>query len=135
MLLTVRDPSGATSQASAIVTVLDTTPPGVTGFGVSPTSLWAPNHQMVDVEVRFSASDSCNAVNCVLTVASNQPVNGTGDGNTSPDWEVVDVHHVRLRAERAGNAGDRIYTITLTCTDAAGNPTIQRATVVVPHNR
>ena len=62
VLLTVRDPSGATSQASAIVTVLDTTPPGVTGFGVSPTSLWAPNHQMVDVEVGFSASDSCNAV-------------------------------------------------------------------------
>jgi len=135
VLLTVTDPSGATSQTTATVTVLDGTPPNVTGFGVSPASLWAPNHAMVDIAVSFSATDSCNAVTCVLAVSSNQPVDATGDGNTSPDWEIIDLHHVRLRAERDGKGADRIYTLTLTCTDAAGNVTIKRATVVVPHNQ
>ena len=43
-------------------------------------------------------------------------MDGTGDGDTSPDWEVIDAHHVLLRAERAGNGSGRIYTITVTVT-------------------
>ena len=135
VLLTVRDPFGATSQASASITVVDHTPPLVTGLEVSPALLWPPNHSMIDVAVTYNASDNCSGVTCVLTVSSNQPANARGDGNTAPDWEVVDAHHVRLRAERAGPGGDRIYTITLTCTDAAGNSTVQRTTVIVPHDQ
>src|SRR5262249_52896142 len=37
VLLTVKDPSGATSQATANVTVVDNTPPDVTGLAVSST--------------------------------------------------------------------------------------------------
>ena len=50
----------------------------------------------------------------IITISSNEPVDGTGDGDTSPDWEVIDAHHVLLRAERAGNGSGRIYTITVT---------------------
>jgi len=132
VLLTVKDPYGATGQASANVTVVDKTAPTVTGVTVSPASLSPPNHKMIDVLVSYTASDSCNAVACVLSVSSNQPVNGTGDGDTEPDWVIIDAHHVQLRAERAGTAQDRIYTITVTCTDAAGNQIIKQATVVVP---
>jgi hypothetical protein len=135
VLLTVWDPSGATSQASADVTVVDNTPPQVTLLSVSQDSLWPPNHKMVDIEVRYNASDSCNAATCVLAVSSNQPVDGTGDGDTSPDWEVIDAHHVRLRAERAATDDDRIYTITVTCTDAAGNRTVKQVVVRVTQNR
>jgi hypothetical protein len=42
---------------------------------------------------------------------------------------------VRLRAERSGNGSGRIYTLTLTCTDAAGNKSVRTATVLVPHNQ
>jgi hypothetical protein len=135
VLLTVTDTKGATSQATGSVTVVDTTPPPVTGFTLSTTSLWPPNHQMVDVTVDYGASDSCSGVTCALTVASSEPANGVGDGDTSPDWEIVDAHHVRLRAERRGNGPGRIYTITLTCTDGAGNVTVRTATVAVPHNQ
>ena len=136
MLLTVKDPSSATCQASGGVNVVDNTPPEVTGFSLSPSSLWPPQHQMVDVELSYSASDTCSPpVSCVLAVASNQPVDGTGDGDTAPDWVVVDAHHVKLRAERAGTLGDRIYTISLTCTDGPGNPMVKRATVLVPANQ
>jgi hypothetical protein len=132
--LTVTDPKGAFSQANGAVTVVDATGPLITGLSASPTSLWPPNHKMVDVALNFGSSDNCGSASCVLTVSSSEAVNGGGDGNTSPDWEVVDAHHVRLRAERAGGGNGRIYTLTLTCRDAVGNATVRTATVVVSHN-
>ncbi|HEY7292846.1 MAG TPA: S8 family serine peptidase [Vicinamibacterales bacterium] len=132
--LTVTDSKGAFSQANGAVTVVDASGPIVTGLAASPGSLWPPNHKMVDVTLNFSTADNCSSATCVLAVSSNEAVNGAGDGNTSPDWEVIDAHHVRLRAERAGGGSGRIYTLTLTCTDAAGNATIRTATVVVSHN-
>jgi hypothetical protein len=52
--------------------------------------------------VNYTVNDNCGMPACVLSVTSNEPINGTGDGDTAPDWEIVDAHHVRLRAERAG---------------------------------
>jgi hypothetical protein len=120
------------------VTVVDNEAPGVTGFSLSQTSLWPPNHAMIDVAVNYAAGDNCGGPggsSCELTVSSNEPVNGLGDGDTSPDWQVVDAHHVRLRAERAGGGSGRVYTLTLRCTDAAGNTTVKTGTVRVPHNQ
>jgi hypothetical protein len=74
-------------------------------------------------------------VGCVLTVASNEPVNGLGDGDTAPDWQVIDPHHLLLRSERSGKGNGRIYTITVTCTDPAGNTVVRTTTVKVPKNQ
>jgi hypothetical protein len=74
-------------------------------------------------------------VGCTLSVTSNEPTNGLGDGDTPNDWEVIDAHHVRLRAERSGKGTGRTYTITVTCTDAAGNAVVRTATVRVPRNQ
>ena len=70
-----------------------------------------------------------------LSVSSNEPVNGTGDGNTAPDWQIVNEHLVRLRAERAGNGTGRVYTITITATDSAGESSSADVAVSVPHDR
>jgi hypothetical protein len=71
----------------------------------------------------------------VVTVTSNQPNDGKGDGHTLFDSNVVDSHLVQVRAERAGSsANDRVYTITVTATDSAGSSTSQSAQVSVPHN-
>ena len=74
------------------------------------------------------------AVGAVLGVTSNEPAGGAGDGNTAPDWEVLDAHHVLLRAERSGQGGGRVYTITITAADSHGNASSQAVTVRVPHN-
>jgi len=90
---------------------------------------------MRDVTINYSATDGCAGVNCQITnITSNEPVDGTGDGDTSPDWAFVDEHHVQLRAESAGGGNGRIYTITVTCTDAAGNTTTKTVEVHVGHN-
>ncbi|HSE30228.1 MAG TPA: hypothetical protein VLA93_01495, partial [Pyrinomonadaceae bacterium] len=94
-----------------------------------------PNHEMVDITINYNSSDDCVGANCTLSVTSNEPVDGDDDGNTSPDFEIVDNHHVRLRAERSGTGNGRIYTITITCVDAAGGTTTQTVTVTVPINK
>jgi len=109
--------------------------PIISGASATPAALWPPNHKMVDVTVDYTVTDPCPNT-CVLTVSSDEPVNGTGDGNTDPDWEVVDAHHVRLRAERAGNSNGRIYTIDITCTNDTNKlSTTKTVKVVVVHDQ
>jgi subtilisin-like proprotein convertase family protein len=129
---------GTTTAVDASVTVTDDEAPVVTNVSVDTPVLWAPNHAMVDVAVNYDAADNCSAsapVQTTLSVASNQPVEGGGDGTTSPDWVVIDNRHVRLRAERSGTLVNRVYTITVQAVDGAGNTTTRTVQVVVPHDR
>jgi uncharacterized repeat protein (TIGR01451 family) len=123
------------NNSKTATTTVDPTPPVISAVTADPASLWPKNHKMRDVTINYSATDGCAGVNCQITnITSNQPVEGTGDGDTSPDWEFVDEHHVRLRAESAGGSEGRIYTITVTCTDAAGNVSTKTVEVHVGHN-
>jgi hypothetical protein len=131
---TLSDDCGNSSSGIQTILVRDTTRPVISGVGADPNILWPPNHKMRDVTINYTAVDNCSPVTNVLTVSSNEPINGTGDGDTSPDWEVIDEHHVKLRAERAGNGDGRIYTITITSTDDCGNVATATTTVLVPHN-
>ena len=92
---------------------------------------------MVNVTVSYDVTDNCplSFGSCTLSVTSNEPVLGRGSGNTSPDWIVVDDHHVQLRAEREGGGSGRIYTITITCTDSGGNSSEEQVEVTVSHDQ
>jgi uncharacterized protein len=110
----------------------------ISDVSVDKPKLWPVNHAMVPITVSYKLGDVCPTINPVtvkLSVTCNEPVNGLGDGNTSPDWVVVDEHHVQLRAERTGTGTDRIYTITITATDSRGNVSTRAVTVTVPHNK
>jgi uncharacterized repeat protein (TIGR01451 family) len=106
-------------------------PPAINGVSANPSALWPPNHKMVGVAINYSVTDNCGSPSCTLSVSSNEPINGTGDGDTAPDWEIIDTHHVRLRAEQSGNGNGRIYTITITCRDSAGKSSSKSVTVRV----
>lgn len=124
---------GAT--CSFTVQVNDAQPPAINGLSVSPSVINGNNHKMVDVTVSYTSTDNSGAANvCSISVASSEPTNGSGDGNTEADWEILDNHTIRLRAERAGNGTDRIYTVTVTCVDPSGNATSQSVQVTVPHD-
>ncbi len=134
IIWTATDATGNTATCLQTITVADDQPPVIANASANPYILWPPNHKMKDVEVRYSSTDNCGVASCRLEVASNEPINGTGDGDTSPDWEIIDDHHVKLRAERATNGDGRIYTITIICADEQGNETRETVTVRVAHN-
>ena len=59
---------------------------------------------MQEVQVNYNVSDNCPGVTTNLSVTSNEPEYGNGNGDTGPDWEVVNDHKVKLRSERWGMA-------------------------------
>jgi Metallo-peptidase family M12/Secretion system C-terminal sorting domain len=132
------DCGNAATPQDQIITVRDTTRPVISAVSANPSVLWPPNHKMILVTINYTVQDNCSPVNAItklLTAASNEPENGTGDGDTGPDMIVVDAHHVWLRAERKGNGTGRIYTITIHATDDCGNLATTTVNVYVPHNK
>src|SRR5207253_3045064 len=89
---TATDAAGNGTSAQQTVTVIDDTPPVISGASADKPALWPPNHQLVDVTVSYAATDNCGEVDSALSVSSNEPVNGMGDGDTATDWEIVDAH-------------------------------------------
>lgn len=123
---------------STVVTVAPTAcpPPIINSQTVSPELLWPPNHKARTVTVTQSVSNSCpQPVSChIESITSSEPANGTGDGDTAPDWAITGDMAAQLRAERSGSGDGRVYTIVTACTNTAG--TARRASIVtVPHNR
>ena len=135
--LTVDDGNGGTDTDTVVVTVVDTTDPVVSAVNFDPDLLWPPNHKMRTVTVMPVVMDACDPspVCHVLSVTSDEPVNGLGDGNTSPDWMITGLLEVELRSERAGPGDGRVYTVTVECEDASGNKDQGSGTVTVPHDR
>ncbi len=120
--VTVTDSANNTTSCATLVTVVDTVPPVIQSVTADPSVLWPPNHKMVAIKVTVNATDACGPVTWkIIGVTSNEAVNGKGDGNTSPDWQIVGDHGLKLRAERSGRNDGRVYTITVQATDAAGN--------------
>ena len=119
------------ASVTRIVRVVDTTAPVVTGVTASPDSLGSPNHLMMTVSVPYSADDASGPPVCSISVSTNEPTDGLGDGHTATDWQVLDGHTVLLRSERSGKGTGRIYTLTVSCTDASGNTASAAATVSV----
>lgn len=133
---TVTDIHGLTATATQNVTVVDNQSPTITGVTASPNSLWPPNHKMVDITVTTTSTDNCGVASCkIISVTSNEPDNGLGDGDTPNDIQQTGDNTLKLRAERSGKGKGRVYTITVECTDIHGNKSTQTTTVTVPKSQ
>ena len=118
-------------QDSVSVTTLgdDVTPPTIVTLSADPDELWPPNHKLVAVTVTVEAVDDTDPQPaCAISdVSSNEAADG--------DFEITGNLTVDLRAERLGQEQDRVYTIEVTCSDAAGNSSVATTDVLVPHDQ
>ena len=117
---------------------MDKTAP-ILDIKLDKTTLESRNHKMIPINVVVSVEDEISGIASVVlnSIISNESDNGLGDGNTIDDIQDAEFGTkdtaFSLRAERSGN-NDRVYTITYTATDLAGNVKNITKTVTVPHN-
>lgn len=139
--LGVTDSAVLTAIDSIELTVVDTTAPQLVLSSLTPNRLWPPNHKLVTITACVLVDDTCDAASTfrLKSITSNEPDNGTGDGDTANDIQGADFGTADLefsvRAERSGNGSGRIYTVVYEAIDASGNVTEVEGRIEVPHNR
>ena len=115
-------------------------PPSCALAVANPDKLWPPNHKMklVSIDGVMDEDSTYNTVTLQVTgITQDEPVNGLGDGDTSPDAFIQGdpvKDNVLLRSERAGTGNGRVYQINFTAFDGfeSCGGTVQ---VAVPHSR
>ena len=135
---TFTDAAGNQNVCSFTVNVVDTQDPAfTTQLSANPLVIWPPDHKMKKITLTYAATDNCTAANAITytyNVTSNEQQHGTGDGDKSPDWEVIN-GELYVRAERGNGKDARVYTVTVTATDASGNSAISNPVEIrIAHN-
>ena len=116
--------SSSGQKCSFTITITDNEPPSLSSITLSRKQLWPATNKLKKVGVYYSTSDNAQDVKTEISVSSNAT-----DG--SKDWEIVDDHLLRLKASRLPDGSPRIYIITVTATDEAGNKTTRTTSIAV----
>jgi probable HAF family extracellular repeat protein len=110
-------------------TTPDRTPPTISAAVASPAALWPANHKLTRVVLSVSASDDRDPTPaCAITQITNSEPADAGDQS------IVGALEALLRAETTSVAG-RVYSLDVTCTDAASNTATTVVVVTVPHDQ
>jgi glycerophosphoryl diester phosphodiesterase len=132
------DHAGNVEETKSVDVKIDKSGPAL-NVTFNPSVITSRNHELVPISALVEANDSLSGVASfeLVSITSNQPVNGKGDGNTDQDiqgteWGTPDTEFL-VRAERSG-AGDRVYTITYKATDLAGNSFTSSKNIIVKHD-
>ena len=127
--ITVTDASGNQTSTTVTLNIVDTTAPVITTVTASPNVLSPPNNQLVPVTVTVNAADNCDPapVTQIESITANVPV-------ASGDIQITGSLTANLLAKKNPTGDERVYTITIRCTDAAGNSSTSTVTVTVPKN-
>jgi len=126
------DRAGNVEPTHTLRVSIDKSVPVIAGLPGASCNLWPANHKMVTVAT-VSASDGGSGLAAFEVTATSSEaadpsaiaIAGAGIGPRT----------VALRAERLGTGTDRVYTITASAVDNAGNATSAVASCTVPHNQ
>ena len=111
-------------------------PPDCSALVATPNTLWPPNHKLRTVTITGGTDPEGGAVTTTVTgVTQDEPVNGLGDGDESPDAVLgTTSNQVQLRAERSGLGDGRVYRIAVTVEDEGGLTCEGTVRIAVPHD-
>lgn len=131
--------NGAGLSTSVPLTIKeDKTPPTISGMPTSCT-LWPVDQKLVTVAI-VTAADALSGLapgTFKVTGTSNEPIAATDpkfpDIQITPDGKGG--FTVQLRADRLGSGSDRVYSVTATASDLAGNSVTSTAKCTVPHDQ
>ena len=116
--------------------ITDKTPPDILGMPSANCTLWPPNHQLVQVAI-VAATDAESGIapgSFNVTGSSNEPLDPRKpDIVITPNASGALV--VQLGAERSGAGKGRVYTLTASAEDRAGNRVTATSTCLVPHDQ
>jgi len=111
-------------------------PPDCSKALPSVGSLWPPYHRLVPISVAGITDPNGDPIAITVTkITQDEPVNGLGDGDTSPDGFGVGTPQARVRAERSGTGNGRVYAISLRADDGKGGTCNATVNVGVPHDQ
>lgn len=111
------DHAGNVEETKSVDVKIDKSGPAL-HVSFNPSVITSRNHELVPISALVEANDSLSGVASfeLVSITSNQPVDGKGDGNTAQDIQEAELGtpdtEFLVRAERSG-VGDRLYTITL----------------------
>lgn len=134
---TATDGYGNSTTATQSVTVVDEEAPTIT-VTLSPTQLWPPNRNMIEISATVNAADNCSVQYSLTSLVSSEADYGLGGGDLPNDIQQAlpgsSGSSFYLRAERWAGGTGRVYTATYTAIDGSGNMATSTATVTVPHH-
>ncbi len=111
-------------------------PPDCTQAISSADRLWPPNHRLVSISISGITDPDGDPVSITITgITQDEPVNGLGDGDTSPDGVGVGSSQAQVRAERSGIGNGRVYAVSFTAEDSRGGSCSGSVQVGVPHDQ
>jgi hypothetical protein len=136
------DEEGNIETAQTTEINIDTTAPAL-NVELDKSSLWSPNHKLVDIVATIQADDDLSGLDSVVltSITSNELDYDPSlvDDDVENDIQEAAIGendtNFLLRSERSGKGTGRVYTITYTATDEAGNQATATAIVEVPHDK
>jgi hypothetical protein len=131
------DPSGNQENPNLLTIKIDSTPPVITA-AANPTTLWPPNSKMVPVMISGTITDATSGVdpNSATFAVVDQYGTVQPSGSVALGSNGAYSFTISLQAFRRGtDQNGRLYTITISVQDNAGNQGSSSTVVTVPHDQ
>jgi len=123
-----QDVAGNYEVARQLTVRIDKTRPSIAGMPAADCSIWPPNGQMVRIAT-VTAGDALSGL------AAGSPAVTATSNESDPGSIAISGGVVMVRASRLAGGSGRVYTITATAADKAGNTTTVTRTCTVPHDQ
>jgi VCBS repeat-containing protein len=134
-MYTITDSDGATATAEVTITIIAVNDAPECGVATPNTPfLWPPNHKMVSIGFAMPTSDvdGDTVTLSITSIFQDEPTNGLGDGDTSPD---ATLSPAQVRAERQGTGDGRVYVVTVLASDGNDGSCTGTFAIGVPHDQ